>query len=187
MKIIKIGMAGLVFSFAQASWGAGTPTTMACSDFKPTPEAAARFADLRGACESIVEIDGRTYAKVRAVVRRASSSSVTLNIPATDHTFSLKPDPDRRVMIGNQRVRPRDLTRGQEINIYLPTDTFAEPNVTEVAMVEEENVVPETVIATVEAEPEPALPTTASNLPALLLLGVGLLIGGAVLRRMARV
>jgi hypothetical protein len=181
----RIGLAALALSVAQMGYGAGTPTTYSCSDFKPTPEAATRFADLKGACEEIVDIDGKTFAKVTAVVRRATMNSLTLNIPQTDHTFTLTPDPDRRVQIGNQKVRPRDLQRGQEIHIYLPTDTFAEPNVTQVAIVEEEEVIPET-IETVPAEPEAALPTTASNLPTIALVGVALLMLGGVFRRLTR-
>ena len=181
----RIGLAALALSVAQLGHGAGAPTTYSCSDFKPTPEAAARFADLKGACEEIVDIDGKTFAKVSAIVRRATANSLTLNIPQTDHTFTLKPDPDRRVQIGNQRVRPRELQRGQEIRIYIPTDTFAEPSVTQVAIVEEEEVVPET-IETVAAEPEAALPTTASNLPTIALVGVALLMLGGVFRRLTR-
>src|SRR4029450_6767579 len=93
----RTALASLALSVAQMSYGAGTPTTHSCSDFKPTPEAAARFAELKGACESIVDINGRTFAKVTAIVRRATPNSVTLNIPATDNTFTLKPDPSRRV------------------------------------------------------------------------------------------
>jgi hypothetical protein len=182
----RIALAALALSVAQMSYGAGTPTTHSCSDFKPTPEAAARFAELKGACESIVDINGRTFAKVTAIVRRATPNSVTLNIPATDNTFTLKPDPSRRVQIGNQKVRPADLARGQEIHIYIPTDTFAESNVTEVAMVEEPAEVVPATIETVPAEPEAALPTTASSLPTIALVGVALLFVGGVFRRMTR-
>src|SRR5262245_25240373 len=182
----RIALAAFGLFVAQMSYGAGTPTTMSCSDFKPTPEAAARFADLKGGCEAIVDINGRTFAKVSAVVRRANSRGVTLNIPQTNNTFTVTPGPDQRVQIGNQKVRPRDLQRGQEIRIYIPTDTFAQPNVTEVAMVETPaDVVPE-AIETVTAEPEAALPTTASNLPTIALAGVALLLLGGVFRRLTR-
>jgi hypothetical protein len=156
-----------------------TPTELACSDFKPTPAAAERFDYLKGACEAIVDINGHTYARFRAIVRRATSSSVTINLPATDRTYTVRPGPDLRVLVGSEKVRPRDLMRGQEIRIYLSTDEFAKPNVTELSFVEstETGVIP----VPMPAEPERALPTTASVLPAVGLLGGVLILAGALM------
>jgi hypothetical protein len=172
--------------FVIPAYGAveSTPTELACRDFKPTAEAAQRFADLKGACEAVVEINGRLYAKVKAVVRRASSSAVTLNLPATDHTFTVNPKSDARILVGNDKLRPGDLVRGQEISIYLPIDRFAEPDINEVELVQEDTtaLVPHQVAV---AE-EPALPTTASALPLVAFVGAMLLVLGGVARRMIR-
>jgi hypothetical protein len=185
MKRMGLMVAGLLVFATGSALAAveATPTELACADFKPTAEAAQRFADLKGACEAIVEIDGRLYAKVRAVVRRASSSSVTLNLPATDHTFTLQPRAEGRVLVGNQKLRPRDLQRGQEISIHIPIDRFAEPNIEEVALVQDDTTSVVTHEVQEEEEAPAVLPTTASPLPLLALGGGLLLLFGAALRR----
>jgi len=186
MKRLKYLVIGLALAAMQPAVAAvePTPSELTCADFKPTPEAAQRFADLKGACEAIVEIDGRLYAQVRAVVRKASSSSVTLNLPVTDHTFTVNPKTDARVLIGSKKVRPGDLARGQEISIYLPIDRFGDPNIQEVALVTEDTA--SVVTHEVVEEETPALPTTASPLPLIALIGLGLLLLGGMTRRLNR-
>ena len=153
-------------------------TALTCSDFNPTPEALERFKDLKGACEAVVERNGELYGRFKAVVRRASGRSVTLYLPATDHTFRVQPDSEMRVLMGGKKVRPRDLQRGDEIRIYLSTTAFSTPDIEEITLVTEtEAVVTHPVV------PEPALPTTASPWPNLALISLGLLAFGYALRR----
>ncbi|MGI9287618.1 MAG: hypothetical protein ACR2P1_19695 [Pseudomonadales bacterium] len=154
------------------------PTELTCDDFRPTPEALERFPRLKGACEAVVERDGELYALFKAVVRQASSRSVTLYLPATDYTFKVEPRSEARVLIGNKKVRSRDLQRGQEITIHLSTQSFATPNIEEVAFVTDTDVIIEH-----SASPADALPTTASPWPALGLASLALLGMGFVLRR----
>lgn len=165
--------------FAASAWSEeATPSALTCADFVPTPEALERFPDLEGACEEVVERNGELYGKFRAVVRRAGSRSVTLYLPATDHTFVVEPEDDIRVLIGGDKVRPRDLQRGQEIRIYLAAQAFSTPDIEEVAFVtESELIVEHPVVAA------PALPTTASPWPGIGLASLALLGVGFVLRR----
>jgi len=119
----------------------------------------------------------------RGGVRRASRSSVTLYIPATDHTFSVTPEADSFVYIGGRKYRPRDLERGQELNIYVSIDRFTQPipvneEIIEIAFVDAEHRAIAQPIETVAA-----LPTTASLWPAVGSLGVLFVIGGMLLRR----
>ena len=160
-------------------WAENAPTNLSCSDFRLTPDAEQRFPDLRGACESVVERDGELYGLFRAVVRRAGFRSVTLYLPATDHTFVVNPQPDARVLVGNTKVMPRDLSRGQEIRIYLSVAALAEPNVEEIALVTETEVIIPHSVAAVES-----LPTTASIWPAIGLGSLILLALGWVIRQL---
>ncbi len=151
-------------------------TALSCNDFRPTNEAIERFPNLVGACEGIVERDGELYGLFRAVVRRVRGNNVTLHLPATGKTFTARPDSSLRVLVDGRKTRPRDLTRGQEIRIYLAVSAFSTPDIEEVAFVTEQDVV-----VNVTIEEEAALPTTASPWPAigtagLLLFGVGYLI-----------
>jgi hypothetical protein len=112
-------------------------TQLSCKDFIPTEEARERFPDLAGACEGVVERDGELYGLFRAEVRRVHGGRVTLHVPATDHTFTVKPDPAMRVKIGNRMVRPRDLMPKDEIRIYLSASEFSKPDVEDIAFITE--------------------------------------------------
>lgn len=168
----------LLAAMFTATAEAQEPSALTCADFVPTQEALDRFPNLRGACEAIVERDGELFARFTAVVRRVSGNNVTLYLPATDNTFRVRPDSSLRVLMGGRKMRPRDLVRGQEIGIYLPTRQFARPNIEEVAFVTEADI-----IVNVPVEKVEALPTTGSLVPAMLASGLLLLGAAFVLRR----
>lgn len=151
---------------------------LSCQDFLPTEEALERFPNLIGACESVVERDGELFGLFRAIVRSPGNRKLILYIPATDKTVSINPEPNSHVIINGRKTRPRELTRGQEIRIYLPALEFAKPNITEVVLVTESDLLieHETTMVT-------SLPTTASLLPALGLGSVALLGTGWFVRR----
>jgi len=155
-----------------------------CADFadryQATAETRERFAQLRGSCEGIYDIDGAMYARAEMVVRSNRGGTVRLYLPATDQTVEVKPDMNRRVYVGGRKVRVRDLNRGDEIGLYLSMDRFFEERVTEVAFATEEGSAEEVYIEPVQEVT--ALPTTASPLPALGLFSGLLLAAGLFLR-----
>jgi Cu/Ag efflux protein CusF len=116
-------------------------TELSCKDFIPTEEAKERFPDLAGACEGVVERNGELYGLFRAEVRRVRGNNITLHLPATDHTFTVKADPSSRVLVDGKKVRPRDLATRQEIRIYLSASQFARPDVEEIAFTTESDFV----------------------------------------------
>ncbi len=177
LRSVSAALCLLPFAVGTA-WAESTPSALTCADFRPTQEALDRFPDLKGACQEVVERDGELYAKFPATVRRASYSSVTLYLAATDHTFTITPDSDARVLIGGRKYRPRDLQRGQDVNIYLSTSAFATPNVEEVALVTEDDM-----MITHEAAPAAALPTTASPWPTVGAASALVFVFGWVIRR----
>ena len=60
--------------------------------------------------------------------------------------------------VGNRKLRLRDLSRGDEIGIYLSVDKFAEEKVDEIAFATADESTEEIVVAPVEEIA--ALPTT---------------------------
>jgi hypothetical protein len=110
-------------------------TALSCADFRPSQEAIERFPDLVGACEGVVEMNGELYGRFAAVVRRISADSVRLYLPATQHTFTVKPKSDALVLVGGRKIRPQFLEQGQEIQIYLSAAEFASPDIEEVVLV----------------------------------------------------
>ena len=136
MKASAFGIAlAAVLLFPSAN--AQEMTQLSCKDFIPTEEARERFPDLAGACEGVVERDGELFGLFRAEVRRVHGGRVTLHLPATDHTFTVKPDAATRIKIGNRMVRPRELMPKDEIRIYLSASEFAKPDVEDIAFVTE--------------------------------------------------
>ena len=163
---------------ASASAGAQEMTALSCSDFRPTQEALDRFPNLAGACEGIVERDGELFGMFRGEIRRISGNTIRVYLPATDHTFTVRPEPSARVFVDGRKVRPRDLPVNSEFRIYLSVDQFATPDIQEVAFVTEEDV-----IVTVPVAAAPMLPSTASLWPAVAVGGLLLLGTGYLLRR----
>ena len=177
MKLIQVLIGALLLAYGPVS-SAQVLSELACEDFRPSPEALARFPDLQGACEAIIERDGELYAKFTAIVRRATGSSATLYLPATDHTFRVSPEASARVLLGGRKTRVRELQRGQEIHIYLAVSEFSKPDIQEVVLISERNVLITTLV-----EPAAMLPKTASHLPTLGLAGLLLLAFAFLLRQ----
>ena len=136
----------LLFGLLSAAFGqlsATEATGLSCDDFQPTEAALERYPNLEGACQGIVERDGELFAEFVALVNHVSTGGgkVELYLPATDHTFTVNPDSGTRVQAGGQMVRPRQLARGQEIRIYLPTSELASPDIDEIALVTENDII----------------------------------------------
>jgi len=149
--------------------------------YELTAEAEERFADLRGSCEGVYEVDGHLYTRTQAIIRSKRGGKVRLYLPATGHTFEITPDPSGRVWVGSRKMRVRDLSRGDELGIYISVDKFAQEKIDEIAFVTPEEHAAPIVIA--PAEQVEALPTTASPLPLLALLSAFMLGFGLMLRR----
>ena len=160
MRIIRTA---LLFCVATLSVNAlAVEYTMSCADVieklhrEATDAARERFANLEGSCMGVIERDGELFMHTKMVVRAVRGNEITIYLPATDRTFKIDADPKSRITIGRQKIRPRDMSRGQELNIYVSVDEFTQPIVTQVAFETEEAeelVVAPAVIA-------PALPTT---------------------------
>ena len=103
----------------------------------------------------VVERDGELFMHTKMVIRRVRGNNITIYLPATDRTFDVQTTSTARVKIGSNRVRIRDLSRGQELNIYVSVDEFTQPIIDEIAFETEteEMVIAPAVIAA-------ALPTT---------------------------
>ena len=98
-------------------------------------------------------------------------------LPATDHTFVIRAEGNKRIIVGGQKLRPRDLQAQQELGIYLPVASLARPNITDVTFVTEDEGIVQ--FAVYDA---PTLPVTAGIWPAVLLLGTLLLAISLMLR-----
>ena len=166
-----------------------------CQDLVFASEITNRFPRASDACLGVVEKDGRQFAKFTARIERVSGGTVHARFRMPDgsltDSYSFNPPSNSRVQIGSRSFRFRDLSRGQEVNVYLPPDRFAlathedetadfeQPTVTRVVIVP-------LAVAPASSSSGTALPSTASPLPLVGLLGGTFVLLGAgltVLRR----
>jgi len=176
------GLAAGQSALAQGKCGAVTFTGAIISQF---PEAG-------NACLEIVTREGKQYAHFKGEIVSVSGSQVRARFELPNggysKTYAFTPNPDARANIKGTRYRFRDLTKGQELDIYLPPDRweFVVPETETLAAAPTLEVVQVTTVTT--AAPA-ALPKTASPVPLLgllsgmlALLGFGLLLARRGLR-----
>lgn len=175
--------ANLAFAAAQES---AIPT---CKDLEFTRQILDVLPEANAACLGVIEQNGRLYAEFQAEIVRVRGGEVRAKFKRADgsftETYGFRPERDARVKIAGRSYRYSQLTRGQQLNVYLPADRF------EVAIADDDDhMTPylEMITVVVLYRPEPAmaaLPATAGLLPLIGLLG-GLLTalgGGMVLIR----
>jgi hypothetical protein len=165
------GTAGFLLALSWTQVG----VAQTCADLVFTGPVAREFPDARNACIGVETREGRQYAHFQARIRSVRGNTVEAEFKMPDGTYSrpisVTPNPDSRVRIQGRDYRWRDLSRGQELDVYLPPDRW-------------ELVVPEgpqlaaapTVTTLAIAEPAPVvaattLPRTASLLPLIGALG----------------
>ncbi len=158
-----------------------------CADYKDryqaTEETKRRFGMLAGACEGVYDIDGSLYVRAEMVVRSIRGNTVKLYLPATDETVEVSPDMNHSAILDGRKRRVRDLSRGDEIQLYISMDKFFEDRVDEIAFAADDDA--DAYVHLHSADEVDALPTTASALP---LMGVisGLLFAAGGLLRLRR-
>jgi len=162
MKLVKTIIVLCAFSATAAYAVDPQLSDITCAQlgekYELTAEGEARFAELKGSCEGVYEVNGALYVRSKAVIRGISGKRVRIFLPATNNTFEVTSDSSQRIHVGNRKLRVRDLSRGDEIGIYISVDKFAQEKVDEIAFATEDSSVEEIVVAPVE-EVE-ALPTT---------------------------
>ena len=152
-----------------------------CDELIWSSEVTSRYPNVADACQEVVTRDGSQYARLIAEVNRVrNNGDIRLRFKHRDGSWSnivtVSPEYDFPVYIEGERVLARDLVRGQEIRIYMPSDRWAIAQLEEDAPVVVAVIIEEVVVA--------VIPGTASPLPLIALLGflfVG--IGGAMTMR----
>jgi hypothetical protein len=155
-----------------------------CSDVQFGSDLENRYPKINEACLGILDYQGEQYVRLSGKVVSANSRVIALRWKRPDGTYikdifrSKSLDPAFRINIEGKDVRPSKLRRGQEINTYVMLGG-------EIAtLMSDSNL--ETAVVTamaVDFDPAPlAMPTTASMLPTLGLLGFFSLVVGGLIR-----
>lgn len=158
---------------------------VSCSDLVWTDTALELNPNIAEYCLEVVQKQGQQMAKMRARVVRQSVNSTIVQWQRPDGSWSPSERryPDRGFVahIADSEVRISDLPARQEVNVYVASpDNFSVPAAEPVAAAAPPPPPPPPPAPA--PEPEPAmLPTTATQVPLLALLGgLFILLGGAV-------
>ena len=174
--VLAVGMtlavsAGQLVAQETNSVGAVQSTTVTCADLNWSAEVLARNPDIAAMCQTVYEKDGTLFAKTSIEVVRVRGNTMTFRPRHIDGTLgdsrTVTLDSSWRATIGGRQYRASDLSRGQNLNVYVPEDRFA------LAFEDDDGLDDSDMMHEIEDATE--MPTTASPL---FLVG---LVGGAFL------
>jgi hypothetical protein len=188
MKIVSLMAAGLLLAAFAAEQPAHAQS--GCADIDFTSSITDRFPNARNACLGIETREGRQFAHFQAEIVRVSGNQVRARFLRPDgsysETFAFDMDAGDRVEVGGRSYRYRELSRGQQLDIYVPNDRW-EFHIPE----EDDFSVARTVAVAMPYEADTGgegamLPQTAGPLPLLGLAGVLLTAAGLALAAIRR-
>jgi hypothetical protein len=149
-----------------------------CRDLNFTGPIAREFPNARDACLGVVtRDDGRRYAHFQARVRNVRGNTVEAELKMPDGSYgrpiSVTPDPNARVRIAGRNYRYNELSRGQELDVYLPPDRWELAVASDPAVEFEEAPAVTLFVLSQPSEQVAAntLPRTASPVPLIGVLG----------------
>ena len=154
-----------------------------CGAVNFTGPVASQFPQARDACLELVTRNGQQFAHFKGEIVGVSGNQVRARFKLPNgqysQTYAFTPQSGARVNINGTRYRFNELSRGQELDVYLPPDRweFEVPETENFAAAAPAEVVRITTIT----RASPTLPKTASSVPlvgalsvVLLALGTGL-------------
>ena len=171
-------------SLMVATLGAAQPASAqtGCEDINFDSTITDRFPEAQNSCIGVEMREEQPYALFHAEIVRVSGNTVSAKFRQPNgeysETYAFDMDSDDRVEIDGRKYRYRELSRGQELDVYVPASRW-EFHIPE----EGEFTVARTVAVAMpyEAEEPEMLPKTASPLPLigatggfLTMLGLGL-------------
>ena len=101
---------------------------LSCADIEFSSAVTSRASDIDRACRDVVELNGRMFAKTRIELTNVRGNRATWHFVMPDgrsgtrHTIEVPSD--WRATIDGREYRMRELSRGQELNVYLPPDRW---------------------------------------------------------------
>ena len=161
---------------------ASSASAATCDEVTFSDQLTSQYPDIARSCRDVIERDGEQFVKTKVrLTRTPNGNYVTfkfLHADGTDGpTYSTTVDSGWRTTSKGREYRVRDLTRGQELSVYIP---FYQWHV----HIEADDVMDDVVVTTaVVAAEEPAmLPSTAGNMPLFAMFGALALMGAGMIR-----
>ncbi len=126
-EISRLALAPLFLAMLAAS-PAALAQGLTCDGIEFNSSATDQFPSVAQGCHSVVERGGKLYVRLVAeVVRVRADGSMILDLKVRDGSSirqDFKPPRGFHAIISGKPRPTRDLVRGQEIRIYLPSDRW---------------------------------------------------------------
>ena len=163
-KLMVLVSASFVLLFGQTAMS----QNLTCADIEWSSAVTNEYPNIADACDEVVEKNGKRFARVEVEIQRVRGRTLTFKIINNDGSsagnYSQTVDTSWRAKIGGRNYRASDLSRGQRLNVYLPSDRWA--------VIVEDDDGPDVADA-VAIVAAPVLPKTAGVLPLFGLFGAG--------------
>jgi LPXTG-motif cell wall-anchored protein len=151
-----------------------TAVSKSCEGIQWSQTTLARNPKIGSACQSVEERDGKTYVKFQGTVQRNDrGKELEIRVKNGD-TITVNPPDNMVVWINDKKTPVRQLSRGDELNFYVPEDQFTAQFAQEQQPTPAQYVAVPIVYRETTYEPERTaanLPSTASNNMLVMLIG----------------
>jgi hypothetical protein len=182
-KLLHLSSASVLFAIAAMS--ASHAQSVTCQNAEFAPAVLAKYPDLQKNCLDIVRRGDEDYAVVMARLEKVNpSGSVVVRSKRADGSYgerrTLQPPDNMKIIAAGKPADIHDLAEGQDVTAYV--------RVTAPAVMALIPADPATPLHTTSLEPErmAALPSTASIVPMLGLIGSVFLLFGGILTAIRR-
>lgn len=105
-----------------------TAQAVECSELNFTGEVAERFPNASEYCLDVAERDGEPYAHFVGEIERVRGSTVYMKFKRPDGDYgpsvAITPPSDFRAKIDGRSYSVRSLTRGQELDVWVPEEDW---------------------------------------------------------------
>lgn len=174
MQLKKAAVVGsfCILAFSQQGMAQDNLT---CDDIEWKSVVTDEIPSIASACDAVMMKEGSIHARVEVELLRVRGRTLTFRVLDNNNeslgVYSQTVDTAWRAHIAGRSYRPRDLMRGQRLNVYMPSDRWA--------VIPEDAAEEPAVEMAVVPVPAQELPKTATPLPLIALLGSGLVSLGA--------
>lgn len=170
-----IGFGGSTAALLVLVWSSATLAQGNCGDLVFTGELGQRFPNAKLACLDVVQKDGQSFAHYKARITNIRGSTVEAEFKLPDGSYTreieFSPPSTQRVKIAGQSFRWSELSRGQELDVYMPPDRWEIAVPDDAPTLAAQTAPVHTVPVHEPTQSFAALPRTASFVPAFGMLG----------------
>jgi hypothetical protein len=121
----RIVAAGLLLGLGCNAWGLGV-LDGDCDSVRAQPQFLASHPEVSSACESIVAVEGRRYLLMSAEVRQVQEQHLVLRFRGATEDTVFSPGADQPISTDAGPALPADTAAGSPLRVFVPEDRLLE-------------------------------------------------------------